>query len=166
MRSRLTSTAGLILGILAGVLLTPPTHLFAQTATKNITIGDGFNVCQEVPAATLAEAQALTVRLTIDNQLLAVTPVWEAGTTAGQFRFRFPESAWPAAHKTIGRHDYKLEVGGVVLADGTTAGMTVTTDHYVVVSKTGPTVTPPKWIKIVGSIAAVVFGTWLAFSVG
>lgn len=156
--------AGILVGFLVGLILTSEVA-YAQTATKNITIGDGFNVCQETAAASLAEAQALTVRLTVDKVLITVTPTWEPAATAGNFRLRFPADQFPAAQRTLGRHDYTLEVGGVVLADGSTAGITTTNDHYIVVNKAGPTVTPPKWIRVLGTIVATVFGKgwlWLA----
>jgi hypothetical protein len=151
---------GLVLGFVVGTLATEP--LYAQgVSSHNVVVNKDFTICQDVTVATLAEAQALPVSLTVDNQVRTVTPTWAPTPgSSTQFRVEIPLKQLPAAQQALGRHDFSLSVGGYLLADGSYTNPTVTSDYYVVVADTGPTVGPIQWIRIAGLVALALGGIW------
>lgn len=166
----------LSLGIVAGniVMMFFGVTLLAQGTTRNITHGDGFNLCYNVaapagqPALTIGSAQALAVDIKFDGGASAnIVPTWVATGQADTFQVQIPESKFPVTAQAVGHHTYVLTVGGAVitLADGSTfAPGTTVSDFYDVVCKTcGPVIGPPNWLKIIGSTLAIVFGLFALF---
>ncbi len=150
--------AGLLIGLLIFMVSAGP--LYAQTSNK-ITASGGWNLC--------VDFQASNVPLTLGIDGAAAIPA--AGVTwvgsSAPFQAQIPLSQMPASARTIGLHSVVVTAptSTVTLADGST--LTVPggslTVAYEIVNTVGPAPSNPRWIKIAGTIAAIVGGVLVAW---